>query len=146
MLMDSFIKRKDYHKAALTAHEVLLQENSENELTLAASLFSCVKYIAELRAKNQELESEESKKNEEEEKVKLLVYFTRKPHNDEHFDLKNQRLLSGKTIYFASQNAKSLENNLAHNLKVFLGFILVCFFFSIHFKRSVFIGLRIVAL
>jgi len=121
MLMDSFIKRKDYQKAALIAHEVLLQENSENELTLAASLYSCMKYIAELRANKQDLEnesSEESKQNEEEEKVKLLVYFKRNPYNDEHFDLKNERLLCGKTIFFASQNAKTLETNLANNLKV----------------------------
>jgi hypothetical protein len=132
MLMDLFIKRKDFRKAALTAHEILLQENNENELTMAASLFSCMKHIAELRANKQELESEsieENKKNEEEEKIKLLVYFTRKAYNDDHFDLKNERLLCGKTIYFASHNAQTLDSNLKNNLKVsFLESVFFLFF------------------
>jgi small subunit ribosomal protein S27 len=147
--MDSFIKRKDFKKAALTAHEVLLQENSENELTLAASLYSCMKHIAELRSNNQELESEsseENKKNEEEEKLKLLVYFMRKPYNDEHFDLKNERLLCGKTIYFASRHAKTLDTNLANNLKVLFWSLFYFVSYSIYSKKIIFIGLRIVAL
>lgn len=41
--MDYFVKEGDFEKAALAAHEVMLQEINDNELTLAASILSCIK-------------------------------------------------------------------------------------------------------
>ena len=52
MLMDKFLKENDYRSAALAAHEVLLQEYNDNELTLAACLLSCVKYHKYLKDNN----------------------------------------------------------------------------------------------
>ena len=63
MLMDTYIKKKDFVKAALVAHEVLLQENSENQLTLTACLFSCMNFLTGLKKNEIELvfkEQEES--------------------------------------------------------------------------------------
>ena len=58
--MDYFIKEGDFKKAALTAHEVMLQEINDNELTLAASILSCVKCENQLESStNNEDESEE---------------------------------------------------------------------------------------
>ena len=73
MLMDYFIKDDDFEKAALVAHEVMLQEMTDNELTLAASLFSCVKCSQEsLDSFEQQPEEEGDKKQ----KVFLIVFST----------------------------------------------------------------------
>jgi hypothetical protein len=46
MLMGMYLKTNDYRRASLAAHEIMLQEFSENELTLSACLLSCMKYLA----------------------------------------------------------------------------------------------------
>ena len=53
--MDIFIKKKDLVKAALVAHEIMLQENVDNELTLSACLFSCMSYLDEIKRNNIEV-------------------------------------------------------------------------------------------
>lgn len=70
--MDYFIKQNDFRKAALTAHEVLLQEDSENELTLAASLFSCMKYFQEYGV------SEQPQPEPETDEKKVLKFYSKK--------------------------------------------------------------------
>ena len=42
----------------------------------------------------------------------------RTPYNDEHFDLDDPILLTGKTIHFAASYAKSIQPALKQNLKV----------------------------
>lgn len=65
MLMDVFIKTKDFLKASLVAHEILLQENSENELTLCACLFSCMAYLDDIKRNKIEVVVKEEEKNNE---------------------------------------------------------------------------------
>ena len=67
MLMDFYIKNKNLKKAALVAHEIMLQEMSDNELTLSASLFTCMKYFDEHRNDQEVLE--ETKEDSDEKKV-----------------------------------------------------------------------------
>lgn len=43
--MDTLVKNNDYERAALAAHEVMLQEFNDNPITLAASLFVCFKNL-----------------------------------------------------------------------------------------------------
>lgn len=74
MLMDIYFKNGETDKAALVAHEVMLQENSDNQLTLAACLVSCMNYLKKLG--NEDVIQEESK--EEGEKVcekRLLIFW-----------------------------------------------------------------------
>lgn len=47
-----------------------------------------------------------------------MVYFLRKPYNDEHFDLESISRLTGKTIYFASLNAQNCDPILKNSLMV----------------------------
>lgn len=68
--MDHFVKQKNFKHAALAAHEVLLQENKENELTTAASLFSCLKYYIE--GYKPEDEVNQNEEDEEQKKVYLV--------------------------------------------------------------------------
>jgi hypothetical protein len=75
MLMDTYVKKKDYEKAALTAHEVMLQENNENPLTLAACLVSCMNYLKELKEGKIELPKPAETDEQDEQKVNLIVSF-----------------------------------------------------------------------
>ena len=69
MLMDLYLKQKDYRRACLVAHEVMLQENNKNELTLNACLLSCMKYLSESKNKPEQIEEPESNTDEDEKKV-----------------------------------------------------------------------------
>lgn len=113
--MDYFIREKDFEKAALTAHEVMLQEMTDNQLTLAACLFSCVKCSRESLDTYVQQDEEASG-----DKEKLLVYFKRRDWSDEHFDLKSIRELNGKTIWFASSYLESVVDlKLVNSLKIY---------------------------
>jgi hypothetical protein len=68
--MDVFLKENDFKKAALTAHEVMLQEENKNQITLAACLVSCMKYIKYLY--DNKLELDNSKQENEENNVKKV--------------------------------------------------------------------------
>lgn len=72
MLMDVFLKEKDYYRATLAAHEVLLQEENQNELTLAACLVSCMSYVKHL--KDNKLDFHVAKKDDtDEDKPKVFM-------------------------------------------------------------------------
>lgn len=62
MLMDVFVKEKDFERAALAAHEVMLQEFNENQLTLTASLYSCFKHLSEFRNASNETDKQDDEK------------------------------------------------------------------------------------
>lgn len=114
--MDAFLKQDDVDRAALIAHEVMLQEYVDNPLTLAACLVSCLKCVKKMAGPSGDIVQELEPGSDE--KKKLLVYFLRKPYNDQHFDLKSVRQLCGKTIYFSSKYGKLSDENLAINLQV----------------------------
>jgi hypothetical protein len=67
MLMDMYLKSNDYRRASLVAHEVMLQESSENEMTLSACLLSCMKYLSENKTDPEPVATNES---ESEKRVK----------------------------------------------------------------------------
>jgi hypothetical protein len=71
--MDTYVKNKDYEKAALVAHEVMLQENNENPLTLAACLVSCMNYIKELKEGKIEPQKPAEPEEQDEQKVNLTT-------------------------------------------------------------------------
>jgi hypothetical protein len=64
--MDLYLKNNDYKRASLVAHEVMLQEMNENEMTLSACLLSCMKYLAENKT---DPEPTETNENQSEKKV-----------------------------------------------------------------------------
>ena len=72
MLMDTFIKQKDFKKAALVSHEIMLQELGENELTLSACLFSCVACLKEC---NDDLETNEDENDQNESEKRVGRFF-----------------------------------------------------------------------
>jgi hypothetical protein len=64
--MDYYLKKKEFKQAALAAHEVMLQELDENELSMALCLLSCMNYIQRNTEKeNNENVSSQQKEDEE---------------------------------------------------------------------------------
>ncbi len=114
MLMDVFVKEGDYAKAALAAHEVMLQEMDTNELTLAACLLSCVQCSRQSLDGYAQQEEQEAAGAQ-----KLLVYFKRKQWHDGHFDLASVRQLNGKTIWWAAMQLKSAPACLVSSLQIY---------------------------
>ena len=51
--MDTFVKQNAFRNAALVAHEVMMQEMNENQIALAASLYSCYKYTQEYKIEDE---------------------------------------------------------------------------------------------
>ena len=81
MIMDFYLRKSHFKMAALCAHEVMLQELSENQLTLAHSLQSCLKYIWSVKSSQdaeqlEDFEKEQQPQQQEDEKPVIdLFYF-----------------------------------------------------------------------
>lgn len=101
LLMNYFIKTKNYKDAAKVAAIQMLQEDFSNEITKSLALYSCLKYLQEPTPWNAETKEEVEKTEEnddEDEEVKVRVKFLRNPYFDGHFDLKSPNELIGKTL------------------------------------------------
>lgn len=99
LLMDDFIKKKDYDSAAKMASLVMLQEDTDHPITNALCIYSCHKYLENPDGwKKPEIPEDTS----EEEKVR--VRYVRNPYFDDHFDLTDPRDLVGKTLNFQGKH------------------------------------------
>ncbi|XP_029174536.1 28S ribosomal protein S27, mitochondrial-like [Nylanderia fulva] len=100
MLMDQFVKRKDYASAAKIASLVMLQEETGHPITNAFCIYVCHKYLENPDDwKRPEVPQDTSK-----EEVKVRVGYLRNPYFDDHFDLVEPRDLVGKTLSFQGKH------------------------------------------
>ncbi|XP_015781895.1 28S ribosomal protein S27, mitochondrial [Tetranychus urticae] len=106
MIMDHFLEKSDFTSACKVAHLYMLQEDFSKLTNVLAlySVYGCLTDPAQKEAlcKSEEKPvSEEEKDNQgdEDEVEYVRVPFVRNPHFDDHFDLKDPILLSGKTLY-----------------------------------------------
>lgn len=100
MLMDHFIKKKNYASAAKIASLVMLQEELAHPITNALCLYACHKYLENPEDwKKPEVPVDTSK-----EEVKIRVKYLRNPFFDDHFDLTDPRDLVGKTLSFQGKH------------------------------------------
>lgn len=99
MLMDHFIKRKDYASAAKVASLVMLQEDANHPITNALCLYACHRYLE----KPDDWKKPEVPEDTSEE-VKIRVRYLRNPYFDDHFDLTDPRDLVGKTLNFQGKH------------------------------------------
>lgn len=97
MLMDHFIKSKNYASAAKVASLVMLQEDADHPITNALCLYACHKY---LENPDDWKKPEEAPTDTSTEEVKIRVPYIRNPYFDDHFDLTDPRDLVGKTLNF----------------------------------------------
>lgn len=112
ILMDYLLKKEDYANAAKVAYEMALQEDFSHPTSYLLTLFACVKryYTTE------ELERWEPAVIEPDEEVQYVrVGFIRVPFYDDHFDIKNERWLLGKSMYSVG---KELDNVVGRSLQL----------------------------
>ncbi|CAG4964833.1 unnamed protein product [Parnassius apollo] len=112
ILLDKLVTSKNYELAANVAALTMLQEEYSNEITCALSQYACYKYLIECSDINQEPVKAEDKKKEE---IKIRVKFLRNFYYDDHFDIKEISILSGKTLAWISRQS---NDNIARNLQI----------------------------
>ncbi|XP_012144096.1 uncharacterized protein LOC100876805 [Megachile rotundata] len=111
ILMDTYIKKQDYASAAKIAVLPMLQEDTENPITNAFSVYSCHKYL-----ENPDIwKKPEPPKDDSTEEVKVRVGYLRNPYFDDHFDLTDPRDLVGKTLAF---QGKAMDNALGRTCRL----------------------------
>lgn len=100
MLMDHFLKKRDYASAAKIASLVMLQEDAGHPITNALCIYACHMYLENPDDwKKPEIPQDTSK-----EEIKIRVGYIRNPYFDDHFDLTDPRDLVGKTLSFQGKH------------------------------------------
>ncbi|KPJ16885.1 28S ribosomal protein S27, mitochondrial [Papilio machaon] len=113
ILLDKLITSNKYELAAEVAALIMLQEDFTNEITCTLSQYACYKYIINYKDSPPEPPKAEEKKKIEEKKIRIK--FLRNYYHDDHFDIKDLMLLSGKTLAWISRHNK---NNVSNNLQI----------------------------
>nr|CAD7400215.1 unnamed protein product [Timema poppensis] len=97
LLMDTFIKNKNYTAAAKVGVLQMLQEDWEDPLTNNLALYSCHMYLTSPHVEPWDTQPQEDEPDDGEE-IKVRVKYLRNPYFDDHFDLNDPKLLVGKTL------------------------------------------------
>lgn len=119
LLMDTFIKEKNYAAASKIAYCSTIQEDFSNPVNALLALETVVQHLTSSNLEDLALKKPQPTEEEEEEvwvKVKYIQY----PFYDDHFDIKDERFLIGKTLILLSL-APSL--NLTHPMATSLNLI-----------------------
>lgn len=126
LLLDKYIKEKNYMVAARLATFHMLQEDFDHPITRYMSLFACYKFIDELQIFTDLIPppppvaepqaTGKSKKKKEE--IKIRVRYLRNPFFDDHFDIKDTNHLVGKTLLCLSNELQSTDEVLANSVKL----------------------------
>lgn len=109
MLIDHFIESKNFFSATKVAHHIMLQEDFSHPISNILSLYSIYSCLMDSGEREKlgkggspekiEEEGEANGEGEEEEEVYERVPYVRNIHFDDHFDLKEPLLLTGKSLY-----------------------------------------------
>ncbi|KAI8440172.1 hypothetical protein MSG28_001563 [Choristoneura fumiferana] len=112
ILLNKLLVSQNYEQAANVASVVMLQEDFSNDITCTLCQYACYKYISEHTPPKPTPTEEKPKKVEE---LKIRVKFLRNPYNDDHFDIKDTLIATGKTLVWISEKS---SNNLNNNLQI----------------------------
>ena len=96
LLLDHFIKERDFASAAEVTYEMMLQEDFSHPTSRLLALYSSVQHLESVSL--DDIAPEEIKDPEGEEEW-IPVKYIRYPTYDDHFDIKSQQYLLGKTLY-----------------------------------------------
>ncbi|KZC07999.1 PREDICTED: 28S ribosomal protein S27, mitochondrial [Dufourea novaeangliae] len=111
VLMDKYIKAKDYANAAKIAVLPMLQEDFDNPITNTLCLYSCYKHLD----KPNDWPEPPAPVDDSKEEIKIRVKYLRNPFFDDHFDITNPRDLVGKTLAFYG---KHMNNTLGRTCQL----------------------------
>lgn len=111
ILMDTFIKEKNFALAAKVAALLMLQEDIGHPISNALSLYSCHRYLENPDDwKIPEVETDDST-----EEIKVRVRYLRNAYFDDHFDLIDPLHIVGKTLAFQGKN---IDNSLGRTCQL----------------------------
>ncbi|KAH3695142.1 28S ribosomal protein S27, mitochondrial-like [Dreissena polymorpha] len=115
MLLDYLLTENKYAEAASLAYEVMLQEDFSHTLTNLLSLIAVVKHFTRTCTFQR---YERPAINPDEEPQYVAVTIITNPHYDDHFDIKDERLLLGKTMYYLGKETQGLPKTLSRTLQL----------------------------
>ncbi|XP_069681686.1 small ribosomal subunit protein mS27 isoform X2 [Periplaneta americana] len=98
LLMDTFLKQHNYTGAAKVGVLHMLQEDWSHCITSHLALYSCHMYLRNPESTPWEDPSKTEEVEDDGEEIKVRVKYLRNPYFDDHFDLKEPKLLVGKTL------------------------------------------------
>lgn len=103
MALNKFIAAKDYRSAAKIATILMLQEDLDKPITRLLSLYACYKDIKNPIDVIEEVKEESvaepvAKSKKKKEEIKIRVHFIRNEFFDDHFDIRDNNHLIGKTL------------------------------------------------
>ncbi|XP_050401291.2 28S ribosomal protein S27, mitochondrial [Patella vulgata] len=101
-LLDHLIKENKYQDAAQVAYEMMLQEDFSHPVTYLLSLYGCSQHYTSISLDPQE----EKQVDPDEEEDWIPVKYIRFPVYDDHFDIKDERFLMGKTLYILGKTCQ----------------------------------------
>lgn len=126
LCLDKMLRAQNYRMAAKVATYLMLQEDFNNAINRALSLYACYKYLqdpqsfddliknegnteelaAEIHAALQEKDpkAKKVKKRQQKEEIRVRINYLRNPYFDDHFDLRNSLHLVGKTLLAISRH------------------------------------------
>lgn len=112
ILMNKLIAEQNFKQATKVSSFFMLQEEFDNPITIALSIYACFNYLKcsdNFVAEPEQVEDKKIKKEE----VKVRVKFLRNEYFDDHFDLTSPKHLLGKTMLALSLKVDgSLKNTL----------------------------------
>ncbi len=108
LCLDVLIRNKDFKSAAKVATLIMLQEDFDNKITRALSLYACVKHLQKPEPFKEApppppVIASETKTKKKVEEVKVRVKFIRNEYFDDHFDLTDDNALVGKTLVMVGE-------------------------------------------
>lgn len=127
LLLDHFLKAKNYRLAAHMATLLMLQEDFSNDISRTLSLYSCYKFVQNpvpfeepikvepvAVAEEEKPKAKTAKGKKKTEELRVRVRFIRNEYFDDHFDIKNSEHLVGKTLIAISRQTEgTLANSVA---------------------------------
>uniref|UniRef100_A0A0B7AY37 28S ribosomal protein S27, mitochondrial n=1 Tax=Arion vulgaris TaxID=1028688 RepID=A0A0B7AY37_9EUPU len=116
LIMDFFIKQGDFHKAAKVSYCSMIQEDFSNPINTLLSLQSSVQHL--LTSNIDDLAPPPKEQSEGEENW-IKVDYIQFPYYDDHFDIKDERFLLGKTLLMLGKvQSIGLPKDLRNSLQI----------------------------
>ena len=97
LLLDHFIEEEDFSSAAQVGYELMLQEDFSHPTSRLLALYATVCHLESVSL--DDITPEEIKDFPEDEADWIPVRYIRYPTYDDHFDIKSQQYLLGKTLH-----------------------------------------------
>lgn len=131
LFLDKLLKLKDYRLAAKASTYLMLQEDFSNPISRMLSLYALVKYLANptpfedmfkkvdtVEVTDDSTPQKEEKptpakkitKRQKTEELKIRINFIRNEHFDDHFDLRDNFHLVGKTLLAIARELKGAKD------------------------------------